>query len=57
VKVERVAHGLLAGDRAALVARDPRVEAPWLAYDCDHGVDGHPHARLDRYAFIDEVLA
>ena len=28
----------------------------WLEYDCDHGVDGHPQARLDRYAFLERVL-
>ena len=29
----------------------------WREYDCDHGVDGHPQARLDRYAFLERVLA
>jgi pimeloyl-ACP methyl ester carboxylesterase len=28
----------------------------WLEYDCDHGIDGHPQARLDRYDFLDEAL-
>ena len=29
----------------------------WREYDCDHGVDGDPQARLDRYAFLERVLA
>jgi len=29
----------------------------WREYDCDHGVDGHPQARLDRYAFLEKALA
>jgi dienelactone hydrolase len=28
----------------------------WREYDCGHGVDGHPQARLDRYDFLDEEL-
>jgi len=28
----------------------------WREYDCDHGVDGHSQARLDRYAFLERVL-
>jgi fermentation-respiration switch protein FrsA (DUF1100 family) len=29
----------------------------WLEYDWDHGIDGCPEARLDRYAFLERVLA
>jgi pimeloyl-ACP methyl ester carboxylesterase len=34
-------------------AAEPKV---WREYDCDHGVDADPLARLDRYAFLDEEL-
>lgn len=34
-------------------APDPKE---WREYNCDHGVDGHPQARLDRYAFLEEAL-
>ena len=34
-------------------APDPKE---WREYDADHGVDGHPQARLDRYAFLERVL-
>jgi pimeloyl-ACP methyl ester carboxylesterase len=29
----------------------------WREYECGHGVDGDPQARLDRYAFLERVLA
>jgi pimeloyl-ACP methyl ester carboxylesterase len=29
----------------------------WREYDADHGIDGHPQARLDRYAFLERALA
>lgn len=28
----------------------------WREYDWDHGIDGCPEARIDRYAFLDEAL-
>lgn len=28
----------------------------WREYDADHGIDGHPQARLDRYAFLEKAL-
>lgn len=34
-------------------AAEPKL---WREYDCGHGVDGDPQARLDRYAFLDEEL-
>jgi hypothetical protein len=34
-------------------AAEPKL---WRSYDCGHGVDADPRARLDRHAFLDEEL-
>lgn len=47
--VVRLAEGRLLHDAAA----EPKQ---WIEYDCDHGVDAHPPARVDRIAFLEEVL-
>ncbi|HZP73171.1 MAG TPA: alpha/beta fold hydrolase [Gaiellaceae bacterium] len=35
------------------LAPEPKI---WREYDCGHGIGADPQARLDRYAFLDEVL-
>lgn len=40
------------GLRLYEAAAAPKV---WRDDDCDHGVDGHPPARVDRVAFLEEV--
>jgi pimeloyl-ACP methyl ester carboxylesterase len=43
---------------AARALYDATVEPKiWREYEWDHGIDACPQARLDRYAFLDEVLA
>jgi pimeloyl-ACP methyl ester carboxylesterase len=42
---------------AARALFDAAVEPKeWREYDADHGIDGHPQARLDRFAFLEAVL-